>query len=522
MLAACVNVASLLFARGLARRGELAVRAVLGAGRARLASDLLAEAALLSLLGLALSVPVALATQHLLIQFALPFGTPLDYDLRMDGRALTFAACAAGLTTIAAGLFPALRTSRLDLRSAIRGAGVVFAHRTSFPGQLLIAVQVALSLVLLVGTGLFRRSLEQYAKVDPGFRVDGVLVMNVDFNAESHRFDEARAMRVYAAALERIRRVPEVKAASWAGDVPLGIRQILIRFFPEPRAVVNEDEWRVLNCDVVSSQYFRTLGIPLEGRDFTDADDQLSHEVAVVNETLARRYWPGLDPIGRSFKVSGRTGVKTVEVIGVAADVRQRSLGEPAQPRLYLALSQRYFPEMTLHVLVNGSPRDALPRVRAELSAVEDNLPVFGARTLEDQMRASLSRPRMAAALLGAAALITVVLSAVGIYGVAARSSVARWRELGIRMALGARPADVLWLALRRGMAPVTAGLALGSAAALALGLGLQAFLFGVLPSDIMTHAVSVLLLATVAGLATFAPARRAVAGDPITALRHE
>jgi predicted permease len=521
LLAACVNVAHLQLARGAARSGELAVRAALGAGRLRLMRELGAECALLSLVGFLLSLPVAFATQRLLVQFSLPFATPLDYELRLDLRALAVAALLGSLALVGAGLLPLLRTTRLDLRGALHGVGHTATRRPRL-GHLLLGLQVALSLTLLVGAGLFARSLERASRVSLGFRVEDVLVMNVDFNADRHRFEDARARRFYLDSLERVRALPGVRSAAWAGDIPLGIRQLIIGFFPEPRERIEEAQWQTLFCDVVSTGYFETLGIPVRGRAFRERDDADTPPVAVVNEALARRHWPGRDAIGQRFKVRGRGGVKMVEVIGVAGDVRQRSLREAALPRAYFPLRQRHFPEMSLHVRVAGEPRDHLAGVRAALAAVEPDLPVFAARPMRDQVKAALSQMRMGGALLGASALLTLLLATVGTSGVAARSAADRRREMGIRIALGAVPRQVLGLVLRQNALPVASGLALGSAVALGLARGLESFLFDVHTADAPTFAASAAALAAVAAVALYVPARRSAALDPSVVLRHE
>jgi predicted permease len=522
LLAACVNVAHMQLARNLARGREMAVRAALGAGRARLAYQLFTESALLSLPGLALSLPVTLATQHLLTRFSLPFAIPLDYELHFDGRVFLFAALLTASTVAGFGLLPALRAARADLRAAFqpRGSGPAQPHRRL--AGALVGLQVALSLVLLVGAGLFARSLRNAAHVDLGFRVDDVVVMNVDFNADRHRFDEARASRYYREALERVRALPGVKAASWAGDVPLGVRKIVIGFFPEPRDAVAEHEWETFFCDVVSDGYFATMGIPVRGREFTPRDGPDAVEVAVVNGAAAHRHWPDGDPIGRRFKVRGRTGIRTVEIVGVAGDVRQRSFRETPEPRLYFALAQRHFPEMALHARVTGEPVGSIPAIRAALAAVEPDLPVFTARPMREQVAAALSQPRMAAALLGAAAATTLALACLGVYGVSVRAAVERRREVGIRVALGARPADVRRLVLAQALAPIGAGSAAGILSAAALGRGLESFLLEVRATDGATFLASGLVLAVVAGTSIYIPSRRLASLDPAAVLREE
>lgn len=522
MLATWVNASTLQFVRSLSRRAETALCVALGARPSRLAVQHLFEAAILSGVGLALSLPLALAIQHLVVRFALPLATPLDYDVRLDGRVLVFAAGLTLLTTAAFSLQPVLRTLRLSVVNSLYGQGGSMNRRRSRTTNVCVGLQIALSFALLVTAGLFAHALGRAAHVDPGFRTADVLVMSVDFNADLHRFDEARARRYYVDTLERVRANPEVRAASWAGDVPLGLRQIIIAFFPEPRDVVNDQEWQTLNCDVVSPGYFDTLGISVRGRDFVPQDDSTALPVAIVNKTMARRYWPGRDPVGQRFKVRGRSGVKVVEIVGVSGDVKQRNLFEVAAPRLYLPLFQRHFPEMTLHVRVHGDPRQFIRRIRSELSSIEPDLPVFGARPLRDQVNAALSPQLMGAALLGASATIALVLATIGVYGVSASAAASRRREMGVRMALGALPKKVVWLVLRQSVIAIVGGMTAGIGLALVLGHGAEAFLFGVSATDWPIYATSAVLLGAVAGLAILGPALQVAAKEPHTFLRQE
>ena len=526
LLIACSNVATLLLARGSARQRELAIRSALGSSRRGLVGQLLVESSLLYLAGGAISIPVAFWTMKLIASYQLPFQVPLRIDMRLDLRVLAFALLATFLTSVGFGLLPALRASRTDLRAAFQGdtrwpaAGAAgFARYRA----LLVGFQVAVSALLLVAAGVFLRTLQRSLAIEPGFEPRHVLMLSVDFNSNQFSYDDRRAMSFYRQALERVRGLPGVEAATWAGDVPLGIRRILIWFVPDDRLVVGDREWIQLACDVVGPDYFRTLGIPLlRGHDFGWQDDDSRPEVVVVNETLARKYWPGQDPVGKRLKVRGRSGVRQVEVIGLARDVRQRSLWQEPQPFIYLHLFQRYFPEMTLQVRVSGEPAAFADAVKQELAALDKDLPLFGVRSLQEQVEAALSQQRMAATLLSLAGVLALVLSAVGVYAVTTCNVAERTREIGIRMALGAEPSAVRRLVVGQPAASAICGLVLGLIASVPLARYADAVILGVTAAEPWAFAAGAFLLGAAACVAAYLPAARATRVDPVLVLRQE
>jgi len=523
LLIACSNVATLLLARGSARQRELAIRSALGSSRRGLVGQLLVESSLLYLAGWAISIPVAFWTMKLIASYQLPFQVPLLIDMRLDLRVLAFALLATFLTSVGFGLLPALRASRTDLRAAFQGDARSSAAGFSRNRALLVGFQVAVSALLLVAAGLFLRTLQKSLAIEPGFEPRHVLMLSVDFNSNQFSYDDRRAMAFYRQALERVRVLSGVEAATWAGDVPLAVRRILIWFVPDDRPVVGDREWIQLDCDVVGPDYFRTLGIPLlRGRDFGWQDDEGRPEVVVVNETLARKYWPGEDPVGKRLKVRGRSGVRQVEVIGVARDVRQRSLWQEPQPFMYLHLFQRYFPEMTLQVRVSGEPAAFAEAVKRELAALDKDLPLFGVRALQEQVDSALSQQRMAATLLSLAGLLALVLSAVGVYAVTACNVAERTREIGIRMALGAEPSAVRRLVVGQAAASAIGGLMLGLAASVPGARYADAVIVGVTAADAWVFAGGALLLGGAALVAAYLPAARATRVDPVLVLRQE
>jgi predicted permease len=525
LLLACANVANLQLARGAAREREMALRLALGASRRRLVLGLLAESLALSVLGLLAGFAIARGGILLLSRFPLPFEVPLNLELGLDRRVLLFTLVISLAATVVSGLFPALATARADLRTALQqqagSSGRSFRHSRLRSG--LVVAEVALSLVLLAGAGLFLRTLVRAQSIDLGLRLDNVLVLSVDFNSMGLRYDESKATQFYRSALERVRSLPGVVAATWGGDVLLARRRLLIWFVKDGTTVSGDADWIRADANVTGPRYLETLGIRLvRGRDFTDRDNESSPiGAAIINETMARRYWPGEDPLGRRVRLRHRER-ELYEIVGIAGDVRQRSIwGEPA-PYLYVPVYQRYFPVMMLQVRTEGNPMTMLPVLERELAALDPDLPVFDAKTLRAQMAEALAVERTAAALLGAAGLLALILSVSGVYSIMAYSVARRTREIGIRMALGAHQRAVLAMILKQGMALAVLGILAGIGAAWALSRLIAGYLHGASPADPLIYASVIVILAAAAALACYVPSRRAARIDPATALRRE
>jgi putative ABC transport system permease protein len=525
LLLACANVANLQLARGAAREREIALRLSLGASRRRLVLGLLVESLVLSVLGLLAGFAIARGGVQLLSRFPLPFEVPLNLELGVDRRVLLFTLVVSLLATVMSGLFPALATARADLRTALQeqagSSGRSFRNSRLRSG--LVVAEVALSLVLLAGAGLFVRTLIRAQSIDLGLRLDNVLVLSVDFNSMRFRYDEPKATQFYRRALERVRSVPGVVAATWGGDVPLARRRLLVWFVKDGTPISGEADWIRADVNVTGPRYLETLGIRLvRGRDFTDRDNETSPiGAAIINETMARRYWPGEDPLGRRLRLRNRAR-ELYEIVGIAGDVRQRSIwGEPA-PYLYVPVYQRYFPVMMLHVRIEGNPMTMLPVLERELAALDPDLPVFDARTLRTQMAEALAVERTAAMLLGAAGLLALVLAVSGVYSIMAYSVARRTREIGIRMALGAHQRAVLAMILKQGMTLAVFGILAGIGAAWVLSRLIAGYLHGASPTDPLIYASVVMILAAAAALACYLPSRRAARIDPATALRRE
>jgi putative ABC transport system permease protein len=524
LLIACGNVASLLLARAMERRKEIAVRLSLGAPRWRLIRQLLAESGVLAVLGGAAGILLASFGRDLLWSFR-PAGLRDDFlDLTMEPRVLWFTVALSLATGILFGLVPALQGSRIDLVSAIKSQPETpsSSGRRSFGLDLrdaVVTLQVAVSLVALIGAGLFLRSFQEAQRLNPGFRIEGLAVMFV--NAGAQGYSPERGMQFFRATVERVRQLPGVQGASWGEAVPQFSGQAVSRrIFPEGREMPQELRSLFVPFNGIWPGYFATIGIPiLKGRDFTEADREGAGLVAIINETTARMYWQGDDAVGKRFK--HRLNPNFYTVIGVAQDAKYGSIGAATQPHLYYPVLQYYTPAMTLVVRVSGDPRAVLPTVRQVLRQMDQTMPLPAALTMTDVLRDNLWTARLGAMLLAVFGLLALTLTVVGVYGVMAYSVTQRTHEIGIRMALGAAHADVLRMVLRHGLKLTLVGVVIGLATAFGATRFIASLLF-VSPTDGLTFTAISALLAAVAMVASLLPARRAARVDPLVALRRE
>jgi predicted permease len=520
LLIACANVANLLLARATGRRREIAVRLALGAGRGRLLRQLLTESILLSIAGGVLGLVCAYWTTGLLRTLAPPTDFPIGLAINLDVRVFAFTFILALLTGIVFGLAPALQASRADMLTPLKdeSAAIAGGGRRAWLRSGLVVSQVALSVLLLVAAGLFLRSLERAQTFPPGFNAGGVLLASVDLFPNGYRAEAARAF--YKEVLEKVRALPGVESVSLARRIPLGLGGSSSSSITVEGYELRNDErpWTYVNS--VGPDYLRTMQIPLiNGRDFSDRDNVGAPPVAIINETMARRYWPAGDAVGKRFRF-GEDGWFTV--VGIAGNIHSRSLNEPAAAYAYLCLLQFYRPDVTVHVRAAGDPGLLAGVVQREIQSVDPALPVFSIRTLQVHISAAFFQQRMAGRLLTVFGLLALTLATVGIYGVLAYAIGQRTHEIGLRMALGAGRADVLRLVLGQGMLLAGAGLVLGLAVAFALTRLMRTLLFGVSPTDPATFAGVALVLALVAAAACYVPARRATRVDPVVALRYE
>ena len=534
LLIACANVAALLLARAASRGREVAIRLAIGAGRRRIVRQMLTESVVLAVAGGVAGVLLSLWGVEALsrIERLSGVGDPSFLfrfaAVELDARVLVFALAVSLLTGLVFGMAPALHATRADLGAALKegGAGAVAGagrRRLSLRG-VLVPLQVALALVLLVGAGLLTRSLARLSGYDAGFRPEGVLTMRFDPSGVLDG-DRSQAAVFRRAMLERLAALPGVTSVATGRTPPVSSRNMIavVRQVDDRRFSVEEGATQIGIHDV-SPDYFRTLSIPIRsGRAFTAEDREGSRKVVVVSETTARRLWPGQDPIGH--RLSATTfyfADETAEVVGVAGDVLYGRPGGRQPLDLYYPSFQGGLPWGTLFVKTSGDPAALAPAVRREIKALAPNLPVFDVATMESRAARTFSRERFGAGLLGLLAGIALFLASVGIYGLVAETVSARTREIGLRMALGARPADILGGVLRHGLTLAGLGLGTGLAAAFALSRLLSSLLFGVAASDLATYgAVSAILLAVAAG-ACWIPARRATRIDPMLALRRD
>jgi predicted permease len=523
LLVACANVANLLLARATARQKEIAVRSALGAGRGTLVRQLLTESILLALLGAVGGFLLAALAAGALSRFELPLPLPIVFDFTVDLRVLAFTAGLSILTGLLFGLAPALRATRLDLVAALKSESPVFSRFGKFSlRNALVVVQVALSLVLLVGAGLFLRSLQNASSIDLGMRPENVLLMAVD--PKLQHYSREKTQQFLGQLREHVSALPGVRSVSFLDSVPLSIGGTRFNF-KAPGGKGGAEQTVIADVYNVGSSFFQTLGIPLlRGRDFSlKTDDE---HVAIVNETMARRLFPDQDPLGRQMLADKAS----YTIIGIARNSKSRTLGEAPAACAYLFLEPNPENVMSLFGISIAVKTSADPRwpqgparsVRAQIAALDPDMAIFNSETMQEHVDKALFLPRVCATLLGIFGAVGLTLASIGLYGVMSYAVRRRTREIGIRMALGAQPASVLRMVLRQGLTLTAVGLVIGFGIAFALGRFTASLLYGISGTDRLTFiAVCVVLLAT-AFAASVLPARRAARVEPTTALRYE
>ncbi len=533
LVIACANLANLLLARGSRRRRELAVRLAIGADRRRVVRQLLTESVLLAITGGALGLLLATWMLRLLAASTDVLPIPIDESvIALDGRVLFFTLAVSALTGLLFGLFPALEASRTDVAGAIK--------QESLPGEGrgwlrkgLVASQVSLSVVSLVAAGLFLRSMGQTMRIDPGFDPDNVITLSVNLGREG--YDDVRGTLFYQQLVERAMSLPGVESAAVAENVPLGGLQIQRSVYLNGTGAADQDR-RLAGVNYVSPGYFETTRIPLlRGRVFTAQDTATSPSVAIINETMARQFWPEGDPladrltIGRAMREFETESER--QIIGIVADTRDSGLNADPRPRMFIpqaqlpdaanALNARLMP-MAWFVRTRAPATPALAQSIEDALVEATGLPVTNRRAMDDVVSASTSRERFNMWLMSIFGASALLLAAIGIYGLMAYSVSQRTREIGIRLALGARASEVRRLVVVQGMRLAAAGIGLGLAASFGLARFLTSFLYGVTERDALVFSVVPLVLTLVAFAAVWVPARRASAVDPLRALRNE
>ena len=525
LLIACANVANLMLARSTARQKEIAIRTALGASRFRVIRQLLTESTILSLVGGTLGLALAVWGVDLLVRID-QNNIPRSKEIAVDLYVLGFSLLVSLLTGILFGFVPAIQASKITLNETLKegGRGSTGSGRQRAFRSLLVVSEIALALVLLVGAGLLIKSFARLLDVSPGFRTDNLLTMQISLPAS--KYGEAHQVAgFYKEAIERIRAVPGVETASAISDLPLsgsvssGSFRIQGRPPLTPGELAPHSDRRAITPD-----YFNTLGIPmLKGRTFSDSDVADRQPVAIIDETMAKKYWPDEDPLGKHLSFQSNNGQPVWrEIVGLVGPVKHIGLDGVVRGQLYIPHAQNSRSSLFIAVRTANDPATMMASVKSALQSVDKDLPVYNIKTMDEYLSNSVAQKRFSMMLLGLFAVIALALAVIGLYGVMSYSVAQRTHEIGIRMALGAQKKDVLKLVVKQGMVLAGIGVAIGLGGAIALTRYMESLLFNVTATDPLTFAVIAIILAVVALLASYIPARRATKVDPMVALRYE
>lgn len=522
LVIACANVANLLLSKAVSRRREIAVRLSLGASRLRLIRQLLTESMLLAAAAGALGMVMAYWTMDVIMAFVPPVDMPIDLGLRIDSTTLMFALIVSVVTGLVFGLAPALQSSSPETMQALKeeGRSGSGSRTTGRLRNALVIAQVAVCLVLLVGATLFLRSFIAAQNLSPGFDASHVVTASMDMYPSGYTGD--RMIEFERRALETIQARPGVLSAAFGSRVPLGFSGNSSMGIAVDGYVPRKDEEVTISYSTVGPGYFETMGIPVrEGRDYDARDTADAPMTIVINDAMARRYWPQGRAIGGRIRIGKDTG----EVIGIVADSKYATINEAPLPQLFLPMSRFNTGTLRVFVRTNGDPRPMVAEVRNAIRALDAALPVYDARTLNEHMQVAVFAQRMAANLLGAMGVLALLLASIGLYGVMAYAVSQRTQEMGIRLALGASPGSLLGMIVWQGMKLTSIGLVIGLAIALgAFGSigAVRSILPGISPLDPITFVAVPIALAVIALLAAWIPGRRAGKVDPLVALRYE
>ncbi len=520
LLLSCTNLANLLLARATERRKEIAIRLALGANRWRIVRQLLTESVMLSMAGGAVGLLLTLWINDLAVAFKPPIDFSILFELAIDSRVFGFTLFLSVATGIIFGIVPALQATKPDLVSSLKDDSPLAGFKRSRLRGALIVGQMALSLLLLICAGLVLRSLQQAHTIDPGFRPEQMVAMSVDVGLQG--YDKTRGREFYRQLTERVAALPEVESVTLATKVPLSLNHSTTSVFREGQVLAPGEKPTDVYYAQISTEYFSTLKTPLVGgREFDARDGEGAPAVCIINETLARQLFPNESATGKRISYGDGDGPFT-EVVGVAKDAKYITLGERPHAFIYQPLLQAYNNHITVLARTRTEPTAAVHAIRRTVQALDETLPIYDVKTLAEHMGLSLLPARAAAVLLGSFGALALLLAALGIYGVISYSVAGRTREIGLRMALGAQPTDVLRLIVGQGVRLALIGVGLGLAASLAATRFLESLLYGVSTSDPVTFGSVALLLLVVASLASYLPARRATKVDPMIALRHE
>jgi len=525
-LIACTNVANLMLALGAMRQKEMAIRAALGAGRQRLVRQLFTESLVLAVFGGIAGLLLAILGVNALVKLA-PDSLIQLKDSNIDGRVLGFAFLISLLTSLVAGVIPALQTSRVDLNTSLKdGASKSGASKRRGPPHAvpaLVIVELALTLVLLVGAGLLIKSFVRLRAVNPGYNPENLLTMMTSLDPDKYPNGSPQQRLAYRDLLEGIKSIPGVKGVATGSSLPMTEGLDTYPLEVEGRPPVPEPQKPLVQHGVVSPDYFRVMEMQIRaGRGFTEQDDENGPKVVVINETMAQQHFAGESPLGKRI-LSGSPKQSWCTIIGVVADVKRYGLGQEVRSEFYVpSLQDRELGFMKLAIRTAGSPTDLAGAVRQRIWALDRNQGIWDVMSMEQRLDRSVSPGRFQMLLFGVLAALAFVLAIVGIYGVISNSVGNRTREIGIRMALGATPRSVLAMVIRQAMVLALVGVTIGLVAALALTRLMEGLLFSVKSTDPVTFAGISTLLLSVAFFAAYLPARRAVKVDPVALLRHE
>ena len=526
LLIACANVANLFLMRGAARMREIALRIALGATRGRIVRQMLAESFVLAFFGGLLGLAISIAGIRGIAQL-IPMDMQAGATVNLNGAVLLFAAVAVLLSSVMFGLVPAMQLTKPEVQSELKEGGRAVSAGTGqnrLRGVLAVA-EIAVALILLVGAGLMVKSLYRLLAVDPGFKTERVLTMEMDLRTAQYAKGPA-ILNFWQQVLDRVRALPGVEAAALGTDVPLtdshSRTDITIEgmALPKPGSFPHPDEHKV------SPGYVKALGVPLlRGREFTDADNANAPMVGMINAMLARQFFPNQDALGKRFMFghpSDKQAPKWITIVGLTADTKLYGLANPARLEVYVPLRQSVSGDMKLVVKSATDPAALTSSIRGAIASIDKDQPVFAVATMQELVNNSVSTRRITLILLGLFSALALVLAAIGIYGVISYSVAQRTHEIGIRMALGADGGGVLRMILAQGAKIAGAGVVIGLAASLGLTRLMANLLFSVSAADPLTFAAVAIVLVLVAMLACYIPARRALRVDPIIALRYE
>ena len=520
LMIACVNVANLLLAQAARREKEIGLRAALGASRGRVIRQLLTESLVLAMLSGIVGFVIAYAGRTVLWSFRPPSILDGDLDIGFDSHVLFFTLSVSLLTAVLIGLAPVIKVAKPNLIEVLKvggRGGSVSWTRNRFR-SLLVITEIALAFVALVGAGLFVRSMQNAQRVDPGFESRNLFVFAFDLGAL--HYDEGHAQQYFRSTIERAETAPGVASATIASNFPLG-GGLARTVFPEGQNEASGYRGTLTEVNDIAPNFFKTLRIPfISGREFTDADRKDATPVAIVNEAMAKQFWPNENAVGKRFHFFGESTLR--EVVGIVRNTVVNAIGEEPQPLAYLPLAQDFASAVTMQVRTTSKPQAVVATVRSQVQSLDTNLPFTNMNTIGELLDQGLWAPRMGAALLTVFGGLALTLAVVGVYGVLSYSVSQQTREIGIRMAMGAQTRSVLRLVVKQGMRLATIGLISGLVIAFAAMHVLSSLLFGVSPHDPLIFGSVSLILATAAVLACYFPARRAAHVDPLVALRYE